>query len=294
MRIEPVSLLFCATLLLGACSSSNSTTDSAVGDSTGTTAGETVNESTNGADEGNTASPSTNNTMDTGGDTASENGDASTDAGASTADVQNGTDTGAEQSESFADYRITFDGTWSADTHNTLFPANAHFSGLVGAVHNDQVVFWEPGQIASDGIELMAETGGKSIFLQEIESAINSGYALSAIDGPGIATSPGSASIEIRVTVDNPLVTLTTMLAPSPDWFAGFHGIRLYDGESFVQSISIDGVVYDSGTDSGPQYTSGDSDTQPREPIARTTSNPADSPFVDGLPIAGRFIIEKL
>jgi len=105
-----------------------------------------------------------------------------------------------EQPESFADYRITFDASWSANTHTTLFPANPHFSGLVGAVHNDQVVFWEPGQIASDGIELMAETGGKSIFLQEIENAIGSGFALSAIDGPGIETSPGSASIDIRVT----------------------------------------------------------------------------------------------
>ncbi len=199
-----------------------------------------------------------------------------------------------EQAESFADYRITFDGTWSAGTHATRFPANPHFSGLVGAVHSDQVVFWEPGQIASDGVERMAETGGKSIFLQEIESAISSGYALSAIDGPGIVTSPGSASIVIRVTVDNPLVTLTTMLAPSPDWFAGFHNIRLYNGESFEQSVTIDGVLYDSGTDSGRRYTSRDIDTQPREPIARTTSNPADTPFIDGLPSVGRFTIEKL
>jgi len=200
----------------------------------------------------------------------------------------------AEQSEAFADYRITFNSSWSANTHATLFPANPPFSGLVGAVHNDQVVFWEPGQIASAGIELMAETGSKSIFLREIDRAINSGYALAAIDGPGIVTSPGRASITIRVTAENPLVTLTTMLAPSPDWFAGFHGVRLHNGQSFVQSVSVDGILYDSGTDSGQRYTSRNSDTQPREPISRTTSNPANSPFMQGLPIVGRFIIEKL
>ncbi len=326
MRTGPQSLLFCTALLLGACSDSNPTSDTAAGDTAnGVASGntgdviDTVNSTDNatdtasdsasdtasdtasgdttdgGATEGvedlNNTGDSTDSTTDNSDTTANENADTGTNDGVDTTDDS---ETVVVPSESFADYRITFDGSWSAATHATLFPGNAHFSGLVGAVHNDQVIFWEPGQIASDGIELMAETGGKSIFLQEIESAINSGYALSAIDGPGIATAPGSASIEVRVTIDNPLVTLTTMLAPSPDWFTGFHNIRLHDGESFVQSVSIDGFVYDSGTDSGPQYTSSDSDTQPRTPIARTTTDPADSPFVDGLPIAGRFIIERL
>ena len=324
MRTKYQSLLFCAVLLLSACSDSNPTSDTAAGEAvnsldgggtgdvintddstdnaTDTVSGDTANNgATEGAEDLNTTGDSTDSTTDNGDTTATENVDtgtgADTDAGVDTTDDSDGTEdsaTAVVQPESFADYRITFDGSWSAETHATLFPSNAHFSGLVGAVHNDQVVFWEPGQIASDGIELMAETGGKSIFLQEIESAINSGYALSAIDGPGIATSPGSASVEVRVTIDNPLVTLTTMLAPSPDWFAGFHNVRLHDGESFVQSVSIDGFVYDSGTDSGPQYTSDDSDTQPRTPIARTNSDPADSPFIEGLPIAGRFIIERL
>jgi len=110
-----------------------------------------------------------------------------------------------------ARYRITFNATWSADNHPVEFPgAAAHFSGLVGAVHNDQVVFWDSGQIATDGIELMAETGGKSIFLDEVSAAIASGYASEAIDGPGIATTPGSASVELQVSSDFPNVTLTT------------------------------------------------------------------------------------
>ena len=36
-----------------------------------------------------------------------------------------------------ARYRVTFQATWSAETHPTNFPANPHFSGLVGATHNE-------------------------------------------------------------------------------------------------------------------------------------------------------------
>ncbi len=192
-------------------------------------------------------------------------------------------------------YRITFDADWTADRHPVQFPgASAHFSGLVGAVHNEQVIFWQPGQIASAGIEQMAETGGKSSFLDEINNSIANGYALAAINGSGISTGNGQASVEVLVTQDYSQITLTSMLAPSPDWFVGLHNYELFDGTTFVDMATVDAVLYDSGTDSGVSYTSGNLDTQPRDPILETNSDPADTSFVDGLPAAGRFIIERL
>ncbi len=308
-------LVLSCLLFLVACSSSNSTvTDEDTNESTGAAVTDqnsdpdsTTNEnsttesnSTNSPIDENTDTPDNENTSETtdgSTDTSTDgNTGASTDGGADTSPDGNTdtTDVVTQPPVTSANYRITFNGTWSAQTHATMFPANAHFSGLVGAVHNDQVVFWEAGQIASNGIELMAETGAKSLFLDEINSAIDSGYAQSAIDGAGIATAPGSVSVEISVSLDNPKVTITTMLAPSPDWFTGFHDVSLHDGESFVESVTIEGFVYDSGTDSGPQYTSGNSDTQPREVIRRLTSESSDSPFVEGLPVAGQFVIERL
>ena len=71
-----------------------------------------------------------------------------------------------------ARYRVTFQATWSAETHPTNFPANPHFSGLVGATHNENNRIWQRGKLASDGIELMAETGGKSQLLAEIDALI--------------------------------------------------------------------------------------------------------------------------
>lgn len=289
----------------------NETTDTATTNTNDTAdSGQTGNTDTTNTGTGETTSTDDGGTTDTGTEqtantdegattiTAGEEATTGTDAG-STTDTGGDTQTTdemipVEPAEMFADYRITFEATWSAATHATQFPSNPHFSGLVGAVHNDQVIFWEPGQIATGGIELMAETGGKAMFLDEINSAIDSGYALSAIDGPGVTVSPGSASIELRVTVDYPNVTLATMLAPSPDWFAGFHDIRLLDNGVFIDGLTVEGILYDSGTDSGVSFTSSDNDTQPRGTIVRTTSEPSDSPFIEGLPTVGRFIIEKL
>ena len=71
-----------------------------------------------------------------------------------------------------ARYRLTFNSVWSAQTHPLNFPPPAHFSPLAGAVHNDSVEFWAPGQLATDGYELMAETGDPSGVLAEVASSI--------------------------------------------------------------------------------------------------------------------------
>lgn len=199
-----------------------------------------------------------------------------------------------ENQPASARYRLTFNATWSAQTHPLNFPPPAHFSPLTGAVHNDQVVIWRPGQLASDGVELMAETGDSSAMLAEIASAVGNGTAAAAIDGDGVATSPGSSSIEFEVTREHPLVSLTTMVAPSPDWFVGIRDLALFDGSEFVDAITIDAVVYDSGTDSGLLFTSDDDDTQPPTAITRLNSAATDTDIQNGVPAMGQFIIEKL
>lgn len=45
---------------------------------------------------------------------------------------------------SVVEYEVTFEGTWSAATHQP-FPPGPHFSGLIGATHNADGVFWELG-----------------------------------------------------------------------------------------------------------------------------------------------------
>ena len=203
-------------------------------------------------------------------------------------------DTSADNTESSARYRLTFNADWSSDTHPVNFPSNPHFSPLIGALHNAQVIFWEPGQLASDGIEVMAESGGTGTFQTEINDAIASGYASTLINEGGIAESPNMTSFEFEIDVDNPLITLTSMVAPSPDWFVGVHNLSLLVDGAFVDDLTVQLSVYDSGTDSGLRYVSADDDTQPPAPISLLTSDPADSPFINGQPVAGTFVFEKL
>lgn len=205
--------------------------------------------------------------------------------------VDNGGDSTTNTS---ARYRLAFTATWSQDTHALNFPGNPHFSGLVGAVHNEQVIFWEPGQIATPGIQLVAETGGKSDFLPEIQSAIDAGSALSTINEGGIGTSPGNIAIEFDVTRDYPQITVTSMLAPSPDWFVGLHNYSLISDGEFVENAQIDLVLYDGGSDDGVRYQSSNSATDPLSPIAQVNSEAQDAPFVNGEPLVGSITIELL
>jgi len=173
-----------------------------------------------------------------------------------------------------ARYTVTFDAVWSAQTHPQDFPNNPHFSGLVGGTHNDLAVIWEPGALASNGMESMAETGSKTALLAEVNTLINQGTAGAAISGPGIGTSPGSASIIVDATQDFPLVSIVTMIAPSPDWFVGVSGLELFDGNAWVDELVVDLQPYDSGTDSGTMYTSSNMNTVPAEPISEIIGYP--------------------
>lgn len=194
-----------------------------------------------------------------------------------------------------ATYNVTFNATWSAGTHPVNFPINPHFSPLVGAIHSEQSIFWEPGQIASPGIEQMAESGGTSILLDEVQAAIDEGRAMLSVRGSGIASSPGSVEVEVTVNRDSPFVTLVSMLAPSPDWFVGVDGLSMLDAQgAFLPELSVELKLYDSGTDSGTRYDAGNTDTQPPIPIEAVTTDPTESDFVNGQPFVGSLLFERI
>ena len=110
-------------------------------------------------------------------------------------------------------YQITFESTWSNETHpHESFPGSAHFSPLIGATHTLTTTLWRPGTLASPGIEEMAETGATTLLRAEIaENALEVGQLVS---GAGLGQTPGMVTIS-TVTVDeaHPAVTLVTMIA---------------------------------------------------------------------------------
>lgn len=176
-----------------------------------------------------------------------------------------------------ARYQVVFDATWSSITHPAAFPGGAHWSGLVGGVHNDKVHFWREGETASPGIQFMAERGNQSTLLSEIRPAITNGFAHFTLSGGGIGTSPGSVSLAFPQAMrrDFPLVTLCSMIAPSPDWFVGVDSLSLLENGNWVDSKEAILFGFDAGTDSGASYASPDLPTLPRGIVTRFTGFPA-------------------
>ena len=169
----------------------------------------------------------------------------------------------AVYSEAF--YDITFTGEWTTTVTPGGVPAGAHFSKLVGAVHNDQVVFLEAGDTASAGVESMAETGGTSALKSEIEAA--GANWLSVLEGTAssIGATAAETLSELLLTTDHPRVTLLTMTAPSPDWFVGVSGLSLLDSEGrWKESVSVDLYPWDAGTEDGTEFSLTNEATAPQ------------------------------
>jgi hypothetical protein len=185
-------------------------------------------------------------------------------------------------------YSVAFDATWSQTTHPSAYPAGAHFSSLIGGVHNDQANFWSPDSLASPGIEQMAEVGGTTNLRNEVQAAINAGTASAVIQGNGIA-SPGSTSVTFDVSMSFPLVTLVTMVAPSPDWFVGVHGLDLRVGSGWKNQVMVDLFAYDAGTEQGTGFSLSNPGTVPHQPIALLSF-----PFAAGDPRLGTFTFTRL
>ena len=195
-----------------------------------------------------------------------------------------------------ATYQMTFTSTWSREVFS-LVPGNDHFSPAVGVTHTETTVFWEPGGIATDGIRQMAETGGTSSLLSEIDDAVSNGGADVLATARGIGTEGDSTTINFTANRSHPFFTLVSMIAPSPDWFVGVHGEGLLDSEGrWIETATYDLLAYDAGTDSGSDFTSSNDTTNPREPILQigtTAPFAVSAGFLAPQPLA-QLVIERI
>jgi hypothetical protein len=139
------------------------------------------------------------------------------------------------------------------------------------------VHFFRLGETASEGIRLMAERGQQAPLVAEIAPAITNGTAHLQLAGGGIGRSPGSVSLTFPQAMrrDYPLVTLVSMIAPSPDWFVGVDSLSLIEDGQWVTNKVVTLYGMDAGTDSGPTYASPDEVTVPRGVVTQFTGFPA-------------------
>lgn len=150
-----------------------------------------------------------------------------------------------------ADYEVTFEGLWNAADHPTGYPPDAHFSSLIGASHNGNDSYWAPGEAASMEIERVAESGNRSPLEAVIDASPN---VTDKIVASGFFSPGTTAALNFSVDANHPFVSLVSMVAPSPDWFVGVHGLDLRDGNGFVASLVVDLFAYDAGTEEGTAF----------------------------------------
>lgn len=193
-----------------------------------------------------------------------------------------------ERYEYIARYRLTFHAEWSNTSHPGSFPGGAHFSELFGNTHKTGGSIWQNGGNATAGIEQMAETGAISILSDEIVEIINGSDGESLVDGVG-SDATEITTVEFTVSESHPLLSVVSMIAPSPDWFIGVHDLDLRQGGVWRDNYSVDLFPYDAGTDDGTDFNSPNNNTNPQDPIQQINK----TPFANNVPL-GRFEFELL
>ena len=202
-----------------------------------------------------------------------------------------------------ARYGVTIENDWGVDDFPQGFPDDAHLSLIGGATHNEAVSFWEIGEPATRGIEDMAETGMIDILLgDEVVPAIENGSADSQVavreyTGAKVDGVPGTKVFEIAMNRAYPLVTLVTMLGPSPDWFVGVSGERLYDEVAgWLPDVEVALPLMDGGTKTDITPVMGGPDIIPGEAIGYVAYQPATGVYLpsDVAQIVGRLRFERI
>lgn len=186
-------------------------------------------------------------------------------------------------SQSTANYDISVTTIWNTTDHTSL-PINAHWSALAGATHKNANDILEFGVTApiTNGIKDIAEIGNTANFMNEVNTAITAGNVDQYLEqsfSPFAGNNSNATINNVTISEDFPLITLVSMVAPSPDWFIAINSLNLRSGNDAINNgwkatFAMDVFAYDAGTDSGTDYTSGNLVSTPREPINMITGFP--------------------
>ena len=166
--------------------------------------------------------------------------------------------------KSRATYSIRIEGSWNTGVTPGGVPSNSpHFTTFVGGIHNDLVTFLESGGRASAGVEAMAETGSTSRLVGEVNAEKPDAVRALTLAAPGIRGSRTHNGIAF--TSDHPRITLTSMIAPTPDWFVGVSGRSLLDSSgNWLSSLTVNLYPWDAGTEDGSEFSLSNANTSPK------------------------------
>ena len=197
-----------------------------------------------------------------------------------------------------ASYRLTVVNEWTATDFPASFPGNDHWAMLGGGTHAPDQSFWSLGENSSPQIESMAEGGNAVPLRNQITSAGGSAllwnYWFCRADKTSAAC--GSRVVEFNVDSSTSAITITSMIAPSPDWFIGVDALNLYPNGAWINSLVVPLAMYDAGTEQGLIPSGSNPPTSPLEPISHLTYNAVTGAYdrSAGADIVGSFTFELL
>lgn len=144
--------------------------------------------------------------------------------------------------------------------------------GLMMAEHPEDIVIWEDGGMASEGLKSLAESddGDPAALIAEAESM---GAVVRFRNGAQILNLLQN-DMEITLAYTAPCVTYANAITPSPDWFVGFRICAVDEEGVWKEEIAFTAVAWDAGTDDGDDYPSDDAPSDPQQPIRQLDKAP--------------------
>ena len=163
---------------------------------------------------------------------------------------------------------VTFTGNFvqGALASGETLPSDATFASVAFATHDGTVSYFNAGEAASAGLKAFAETGSTELLVEEFAARTNGANVYPTKKNGG--TFPqGATAAQVfeshRASRGQDHLTFVASLSESPDWFVGARNIELRPGGVWIEELEVDLFAWDAGTDSGTDWDSADSATDP-------------------------------
>ena len=108
----------------------------------------------------------------------------------------------------------------------------------------------------------------KEVMMMKKPGFVSSVYKTEMVSTPG-----GYKSTKIMVQNMYSMVSLITMIAPSPDWFVGVDSYDLCGMNGWKEKVTMDLLPWDAGTEDGLTYKLDNTETNPVDVIMRITTD---------------------
>ena len=162
---------------------------------------------------------------------------------------------------------VTFTGNFvqGALASGETLPTDTTFGSVAFATHDGTVSYFNTGEAASAGLKAFAETGSTELLVEEFAARTNDANVYPDMTE---GTFPQGATVaqkfeSHRASRGQDHLTFVASLSESPDWFVGARNIDLRPGGVWIEELEVDLFAWDAGTDSGTDWDSADSATDP-------------------------------